>query len=340
MKGFNSKDYDPEEEVQDVYGPPPFDEEPTELPEMQMVYGPPSYFSGEDKPAGIGAFFPMKLERGVYDKLVTGYNAIREIIGDFVPKIALVLGSGLGQFADESVDIYKTVDYSSLPDFPASTVVGHKGRFVFGYVWNTPVVVMQGRVHYYEGYTMQDVVMPTRLMSMLGAKALFLTNAAGGINTDFSAGEFMLIKDHISNFVPNPLIGKNVDELGVRFPDMSEIYNKKLSGIIRDTAADLNMKLHEGVYVQLTGPSYESPAEIRMLRSLGADAVGMSTAVEAIAARHAGMKVCAVSFISNLACGITDQPLSHAEVQERADKAAPQFRLLVYESIARIAKVI
>lgn len=270
-----------------------------------------------------------------YDKLKSCYESVREKI-DFTPRIALVLGSGLGDYAD-SIDVKYTLSYKDIEGFPTSTVMGHKGQFVFGYVGNVPVVIMQGRVHYYEGYSMEDVVLPARLMKMMGAEVLFLTNASGGINTDFSAGDFMLIRDHISNFVPNPLIGQNIDELGVRFPDMSNIYNSQLCDIIKQTASELDIKLQEGVYIQLTGPSYESPAEIRMARTLGADAVGMSTAVEAIAANHMGMKVCGISCISNLAAGLSEKPLTHAEVQECADKAAPLFKKLISKSIENIA---
>ena len=272
----------------------------------------------------------------VYEKLSKCLECVRKKT-DFVPKIALVLGSGLGDYA-ESIDVECTVDYKDIENFPVSTAPGHKGRFVFGYVNKVPVVIMQGRVHYYEGYSMQDVVLPARLMGMMGAKVLFLTNASGGINKNFSAGDFMLIKDHISSFVPNPLIGKNPDELGVRFPDMSEIYSKKLRDIIKNTAKELEIKLQEGVYIQLTGPSYESPAEIKMAEVLGADAVGMSTAVEAIAANHMGLKVCGISCISNLAAGLSDKPLTHAEVQECADKAAPLFKKLITKSIENIAE--
>lgn len=270
-----------------------------------------------------------------YEKLIKCYECVKSKI-DFKPEIALVLGSGLGDFAETAVDIHSSLDYSEIEGFPRSTVEGHKGRFVFGYINGVPCVVMQGRVHYYEGYPMTDVVLPARLMSMMGAKALFLTNASGGINADFSARDFMLIKDHISCFVPNPLIGANIDQLGTRFPDMSKIYSPDIRRIIKATADDLNIKLQEGVYLQLTGPSFESPAEIKMLRTFGADAVGMSTAVEAIAARHAGMLVCGISCISNLACGMTDNPLTHAEVQECADKAAPKFKKLISECIKNI----
>lgn len=256
---------------------------------------------------------------------------------DFVPKVALTLGSGLGALAEE-IEIAAIVDYSEIEGFPTSTVPGHKGRFVFGMMDGVPVVIMQGRVHYYEGYAMQDVVLPTRLMRLMGAEVLFLTNASGGINTDFSAGDFMLITDQISNFVPSPLIGPNLDQFGTRFPDMSEIYDKSLRTVIADTAKELNIKLQQGVYIQLTGPNFESPAEIRMCRTLGADAVGMSTACEAIAANHAGMKICGISCVANLGCGLTENPLTHKEVMEAADKAAPLFKKLIRTSIVHIAE--
>ena len=270
----------------------------------------------------------------VYEKLTRCLESVRAQV-DFKPQIALVLGSGLGDYAEE-IEIKATLDYHDIKGFPVSTIPGHKGRFVFGYVGSIPVVIMQGRVHYYEGYPMQDVVLPARLMKLMGAEVLFLTNAAGGVHHDFHAGDFMLIKDHISSFIPSPLIGANLDELGPRFPDMSDIYNRELRAVIRKTADELGIRLHEGVYMQLTGPAYESPAEVRMCRTLGADAVGMSTACEAVAANHMGMKICGISFISNLACGMTDQPLSHKEVQEAADQAAPLFKKLVTASIEKI----
>jgi purine-nucleoside phosphorylase len=255
---------------------------------------------------------------------------------DFIPDVALVLGSGLGAFAD-TVNAAATLDYSEISGFPVSTVEGHKGRFVFGAVGDVNVVVLQGRVHYYEGYPMEDVVLPVRLTKMMGAKILFLTNAAGGVNFDYQAGDFMLITDHIC-LAPSPLIGKNIDELGVRFPDMSNIYDRDLRHVVGKAAQRADIPLREGVYIQLTGPAYESPAEIRMVRALGADAVGMSTACEAVAANHAGMKTVGVSCISNLACGITDNPLSHEEVQETADRVAPVFMKLLTESISDIGK--
>lgn len=270
-----------------------------------------------------------------YERLKKCFECFKEKI-DFTPDIALILGSGLGDYADR-IDREAVLEYKDIKGFPVSTVPGHKGKFVFGRVGGVKVVIMQGRVHYYEGYSMEDVVLPIRLMRLMGARTLFLTNASGGINTEFKPGDFMLISDQIC-MAPSPLIGENLDELGTRFPDMSNIYDRELRGIVRNTAKTLDIPLREGVYIQLTGPNYESPAEIRMYRTLGADAVGMSTACEAIAANHCGFKVVGISCISNLACGITDTPLSHKEVQETADKAAPLFRELITESIINIAK--
>ncbi|WP_077609699.1 purine-nucleoside phosphorylase [Clostridium sp. Marseille-P2415] len=271
----------------------------------------------------------------VYEKLQNCLKSVREKT-DFVPEVALVLGSGLGEYAEE-IEVSAAIDYKDIEGFPVSTVAGHKGRFIFGYVNQVPVVIMQGRVHYYEGYPMTDVVLPARLMGLMGAKILFLTNASGGVNKDFEPGDFMLIKDHIASFVPSPLIGANLEELGPRFPDMSDVYGKELQQIIRDAAGKEGIGLREGVYMQLSGPAYESPSEVRMCRILGADAVGMSTACEAVAANHMGMKVCGISCITNMACGITEQPLSHTEVQETADRVAPLFKKLITASITKLA---
>ena len=267
----------------------------------------------------------------VYEKLQNCLACVREKT-DFVPRVAIVLGSGLGDYAEE-IDVQCEIPYSEIAGFPVSTVPGHAGKFIFGYIDSIPIVCMKGRVHYYEGYDVADVVLPTRLMKLLGAEILFLTNAAGGVNTSFHAGDLMLIKDHISVFAPNPLIGRNIDGLGVRFPDMSRVYDRELQDIIRRTAKENEIFLQEGVYAQLTGPSFETPAEIRMLRALGCDAVGMSTVVEAIAANHCGMRICGISCISNLAAGMSDKPLCHEEVQEAADLAAPKFKKLVTESV-------
>lgn len=270
----------------------------------------------------------------VYEKLTNCYRAFEEKI-DFRPDIAIVLGSGLGDYA-ESMEIVDTLEYKDIPGFPVSTAPGHKGRFVFGYVNGAKVVAMQGRVHYYEGYQMSDVVLPIRLMKMMGAKVLFLTNASGGIKNGFNAGDLMLITDQIVQFVPSPLIGPNIPELGVRFPDMSHIYDPKLSDIVKKVALSQGVDLKQGVYIQFSGPNYESPAEINMARTLGADAVGMSTAVEAVAANHCGMKIVGVSCIANLAAGISPNPLSEEEVIEAGQAVSKKFTALVTEAIALI----
>lgn len=269
----------------------------------------------------------------VYEKLLKCYDCYKKKI-DFEPKVAVVLGSGLGNFA-KVVDVKAELPYSEIEGFPVSTVPGHAGKFIFGYINEVPVVLMQGRVHYYEGYPITDVVLPTRLMKMMGAKVLFLTNASGGINPAFHAGSLMLIQDHISLFAPNPLIGPNIEELGTRFPDMSHVYDEDLQEIIKKTAKGNDIELFEGVYAQLTGPSFESPAEIQMLYKMGASAVGMSTVVEAIAANHMGMKICGVSCVSNLAAGMNSAPLTHEEVQEAANAVAPKFEKLLVESITK-----
>ena len=270
----------------------------------------------------------------MYMKLVTCLESVRKKV-DFKPEVALILGSGLGDFAD-GIKIEQTIDYTEIEGFPVSTVKGHKGRFVFGYVEDTPVVIMQGRVHYYEGYKMSDVVLPTRLMGMLGAKKILLTNAAGGCNPSYKAGDFMMITDHITTGVPSPLIGPNIEELGTRFPDMSEVYSKRLLDVIRKCAADCGVEIQKGVYVQFTGPNYETPAEIRLAQSWGGDAVGMSTACEAMAARHMGMEICGISCITNMAAGISKVELNHKEVQETADRVAKSFKELVTKVVVNM----
>lgn len=270
----------------------------------------------------------------IYEKLEACRKTVREQT-DFVPDIAVVLGSGLGGYASH-MKIEAEVPYAQIPGFPVSTVAGHEGKFLFGYVQNVPIVVMKGRVHYYEGYDMEDVVLPVRLMGMLGAKKLILTNAAGGVNTSFEPGDLMMITDHISFAVPSPLRGPNADELGSRFPDMSQVYRKDLCSAIRKAAAARGIPLREGVYAQCSGPNYETPAEVRLLRSLGVDAVGMSTVCEAMAANHMGMQVCGVSCITNMAAGILDQPLSHEEVQKTAERVKTDFEGLLTEMIRHI----
>lgn len=254
---------------------------------------------------------------------------------EFVPRVAVVLGSGLGNFASEIREV-ASIPYGELPHFPVSTVAGHNGRFVFGYLGELPLVLMQGRVHYYEGYTMEQVVLPIRICGLLGAKTLLLTNAAGGIRAGLSVGQFVALSDHITSFVPSPLIGKNKDALGPRFPDMSEVYAKTLRAKLHDAANAEGVTLTDGVYLQTTGPNFETPAEIQMFRALGADVVGMSTACEAMAARHMGMEVAGISLVTNLAAGLSDTPLSHEEVGETGRVAAQNFARLVKAFLATL----
>lgn len=274
----------------------------------------------------------------VYDKVCKCYESVKKKV-DFKPEVAIVLGSGLGDYA-EDIKVVATLPYHEIEDFPVSTVPGHAGEFIFGYVNDVAVVCMKGRVHYYEGYEMSDVVLPTRLMHMMGAKILFVTNASGGINPSYTAGDFMMITDHISLFVSNPLIGANEDALGTRFPDMSEVYDKDLQEIIRQTAKEHNINLQEGIYAQLTGPSFESPAEIKMLYGMGVDAVGMSTVVETITANHMQMKICGISCVCNPAAGLSENKLTHEEVQEAAAAAAPLFKTLLTQSVTKFKGVL
>ena len=266
-----------------------------------------------------------------YEKLQKSLASIRKVT-DFKPEIGITLGSGLGGLA-EKIDKVCEISYKDIEGFPVSTVSGHDGRFIFGTLSGKKVVVMSGRVHFYEGYRMEEVVTPVRIMGLLGAKTVLLTNAAGGINLDFKPGDLMMITDHISLFVQNPLLGQNADELGPRFPDMSTVYDRRLQEKIRHAAVATGVNLKEGVYVQLTGPSYETPAEIRMLLKMGADAAGMSTVVEAIAANHMGLSVAGISCITNMAAGISDQPLNHEEVKATADMVKEKFEKLVMEFI-------
>lgn len=273
-----------------------------------------------------------------YDKLLTAYKSVEGRL-PFKPRVALILGSGLGDFAD-TTEIKATIPYGEIEGFPVSTAPGHKGRFVFANVAGVPTVIMQGRVHYYEGYPMSDVVLPTRLMGLMGAKILFLTNAAGGINSAFKAGDFMLITDQISSFSPSPLIGENPEKLGVRFPDMTDIYKPALQDAIRAAAKSEGIAMQQGVYLQATGPAFESPAEVRLYGMLGADAVGMSTACEAIAANHMGLSVCGVSCISNMASGLSDAKLTSEDVNETADKVGGIFGRLVTASVKLLDKAL
>ncbi|MDU0199891.1 MULTISPECIES: purine-nucleoside phosphorylase [Paenibacillus] len=251
------------------------------------------------------------------------------------PQIGLILGSGLGVLAD-LIEQPIVVDYSRIPHFPVSTVEGHAGELVVGTIKGKQVLVMKGRFHAYEGYGAETVSFPVRVMKELGVETLIVTNAAGGINESYQVGDLMVISDHLNLTYRNPLIGPNDSALGVRFPDMSEAYSKRLRKLAHDVAASQDFKLQEGVYVGLLGPNYETPAEIRMFRTLGGDSVGMSTVPEVIVARHAGIEVLGFSCISNMASGILDQPLSHAEVMETTEKVKPKFLKLVLGIIEAI----
>ena len=257
-------------------------------------------------------------------------------ITDFVPDVALILGSGMGAFTSIMDEVVCSIPYSRIPGFPVSTVSGHAGKYVMGYVKDVPVICMDGRVHYYEGYTPEEVVLPVRVMRAMGARVLFITNAAGGINEELSPGSLVVLRDHVSMFVPNPLRGANDPDEGERFPDMTEVYDRFLRKTIEECADRAGVPITEGVYCQLSGPSYESPFELKILAQLGVDVVGMSTVMEAIAAKHMGMKLCGISLVTNMAAGINPKPLSHEEVKFAGKEAAKVFSSLVAESIREI----
>ena len=253
------------------------------------------------------------------------------------PEIGLILGSGLGAFADSLTDATR-VPYADIPTFPRSTAIGHAGQMVLGNAGNIPVAAMQGRAHLYEGYSAQEVTFPIRVFGRMGIRAVILTNAAGGINLGYSQGALVLIRDHINLQGSNPLVGPNDDRFGVRFPDMSQAYARDYRQIAREEAGKLRIPLHEGVYAGLLGPSYETPAEIEYLRRIGADLVGMSTVAEVIAARHMDIKVLAISCVTNMAAGILDQSLSHAEVMETGERVKTIFEALLRAVLPRVAQ--
>lgn len=257
---------------------------------------------------------------------------IKNKIGNTSPKLAIVLGSGLGVLA-EDIENPITIKYSEIPGFPVSTVEGHAGELLIGTINETPILAMNGRFHYYEGYDLSAVTFPIRVFHLLGINDLLLTNAAGGINLDFQAGDFMVINDHLSFFSDSVLRGKNMEEFGVRFPGMSQVYDSELSQKLFDIINKYNNRAKMGVYAYMKGPTYETPAEIRALRTLGADSVGMSTVPEAIIAKHCGMRITGVSCVTNMAAGIQQQELSHAEVQETADRVKYTFKNIVKEYI-------
>jgi purine-nucleoside phosphorylase len=261
-------------------------------------------------------------------QLILGRTSLR-------PRVGLVLGSGLGGFADSLTDT-TAVPYADIPAFPRSTAIGHAGRMVIGKAGSVPVAAMQGRVHLYEGYSPQEVTFPVRVFGRMGIRAVVLTNAAGGINLGYSQGALVLVRDHINLQGTNPLVGANDDRFGVRFPDMTHAYEKQYRQIAREEASNLKITLHEGIYAGLLGPSYETPAEIEYLRRIGADLVGMSTVAEVIAARHMGIKVLAISCVTNMAAGILDQPLSHKEVMETGERVKTTFEALLKAVLPRI----
>ncbi len=266
--------------------------------------------------------------------LTKAVEFIKSRIGDFKPEIGIILGSGLGELADEYCDI--AISYSEIPGFEASTVSGHKGRLVFAEINDKKVIMMQGRFHFYEGHSIQKVVLPVKVMKRLGVKTLIVTNAAGGVNAEFKPADLMIITDHINHMGVNPLIGINDDTMGERFPDMSEVYTPRYVNSVAAIGEKLGIKLQKGVYMAFTGPSYETPAEVKMARVLGADAVGMSTVPEAITASWAGMDVIGISCICNSAAGVSTVGLSHADVINAANTAKDKFIKLVKEIIKEI----
>lgn len=260
---------------------------------------------------------------------------IKARLGGFVPKVAMILGSGLGYLGDEVEDGI-AVSYGDIPHFKASTAPGHKGRFVFGRLEGKAVAVMQGRMHHYEGYSYDEVSYAVRVLRLLGCETLIVTNAAGCVRTDWQAGDLMLITDHIKMFSESPLRGANIPEFGVRFPDASHLYTPRLLDLARQTASELGLTLREGVYFYCYGPQYETPAEVRAARILGGDAVGMSTAPEVIVAGHCGMEVLGFTLLSNMAAGILDQPLSEQEVLEAGETARDSFSQLIRACLRKL----
>lgn len=259
-------------------------------------------------------------------KIETAVSVIRDACG--VAEIGIILGSGLGEYVEALEDV-KTIPYCDIPGFPASTVPGHAGVWYTGSLMGKRVIMMRGRFHYYEGYSLKDVTLPVRVMQTLGVKTLIVTNAAGGVNMSYSPGDLMMISDIINMSGANPLFGKNMDAFGPRFSDMSKALDPEYRAIARECAKKLSITLHEGVYTQMTGPCFETPAEIRMLRTMGSDAVGMSTVPEIIVARHGSMRVLGISCITNMAAGILDQPLNHEEVMETGERVKDTFRALL-----------
>lgn len=269
-----------------------------------------------------------------YDDLLKIYESIENLV-PYEPEIGIILGSGLGDFA-ESFEIDSNISYASIDNFPISTVASHKGRYVFTKIGEKKCVIMQGRVHLYEGYEVSEVILPIRLMKLMGIKTLILTNSSGGINFNFKPGDIMMITDQISSFVTSALIGPNIDELGERFPGMGNVYDKHLQEIIRKTAKEENIDLKEGVYIQTFGPAFETPVEVKMYRMLGADAVAMSTAVEAVAAKHMNLKICGFSCITNLAAGMEEEEIEDDNVVKIANTILDKLTPLLTKAIQKM----
>jgi purine-nucleoside phosphorylase len=276
---------------------------------------------------------PLILPAAMIDAIQNAVSYIRSK-STLQPEVGLILGSGLGHVVD-AIDVETAIPYGEIPGAKASTVLGHQGRLLLGRANGKPVAVMQGRVHFYEGYEMSEVMFLSRVLGKLGIGKLIVTNAAGGVNTSYQAGDLMLISDHINFMGMNPLRGPNIDDLGVRFPDMSEAYPEALRNVAKEVAAEMGLKLQEGVYLALSGPTYETPAEIRAFRVLGADAVGMSTVPEVIAMSHMGIPVLGISCITNMAAGILKQKLTHQEVMDTTQRVQAEFTKLVLGVLAR-----
>lgn len=268
----------------------------------------------------------------VYEDYVKSANYIKEKMGKRSPKIAIILGSGLGVISDD-IDDKIIINYKEIPNFPVSTVDGHAGELIIGRISGKEVIAMNGRFHYYEGYDLKETTFPERVFKLLGIEKLIITNAAGGVNTSYRAGDFMVIDDYLSFFAESVLRGANIDEFGDRFPSMNDTFDKELSTKMKEVIKEKVGVVREGIYAYMKGPTFESPAEIRALRTLGADAVGMSTVPEAIVANHAGMKVSAISCITNMAAGILDRKLTHDEVKETADRVKMTFKEIIKEYV-------
>jgi len=284
---------------------------------------------------------PAKKNESYYAQIFEAADHIRKSLAAYKinrVELSILLGSGLGDFAD-TLQARRSISFSSIPHFPSPSVAGHSGRLVFGETEAVPICCLQGRVHYYEGHDMRAVTFPVRVLGALGIKRLIVTNAAGGLHSNWKAGDLMLIRDHVSLFMPNPLLGPNLHMFGPRFPDMSECYSKTLRQLAVKCARKIRLKLRQGIYAAVSGPSYETPAEIKMLRKMGADAVGMSTVPEAIVARHMGMECLGISIITNLAAGISRSRLSHQEVLETAQRIKPKltkFLNSLFHEISRL----